>query len=271
MYFSVITIFPEMIRSYFDEGILSRACSQEIIDIKAYDLRDYARNKYKKIDDYVFGHGRGMLFQAPPLKNAILAIKKKQPNSKVVYLSPKGRKLNNKLAREFSQKESIILLSARYEGIDARIVDSLVDDEISIGDYVLTGGELPALVFIDAVSRFLTGTIQKSSVDEDSFENGLVEYSHYTEPIEFDGVVVSEVLRSGNHKLIDEFRLYSSLRNTYFNRPDLLLDYDISQLKIDSKNKLRILQKQNKNFKRFLEMIQNISKEWRDGKRNQKA
>ena len=271
MIIDLITIFPEMIRNYFSEGILSRACSQGLINIEAYDLRDYAQNKYKKIDDYVFGHGRGMLFQAPPLKNAILAMKKKQPNSRVVYLSPQGRKLNNKIAREFSQGESIILLSARYEGIDARIVESLVDEEISIGDYVLTGGELPALVFIDAVSRCLTGTIQKSSVDDESFENGLVEYAHYTEPLEFDGINVPDVLRSGNHKLINEFRLYSSLRNTYFNRPDLLLDYNIPQVEIESKNRLRILQKQNKNFKYFLKIIRNISKEWRDGRRNKKA
>jgi tRNA (guanine37-N1)-methyltransferase len=262
--FSVISIFPEAIDNYLKIGIISRAVSRGLIQVDSINLRDFADNKYRKIDDYIFGYGRGMLFSAEPLECAVKSVKEKYPDAKTVYLSPRGRVFNNRIAKEYASQDAVILIAARYEGIDERIVELYVDDEISVGDYVLTGGELPSLVFIDAVSRFIDGTIHKDSAVDESFESGLLEYGHYAPPVEFRGISVPEVLRSGNHTKTDELRFYLSLRKTYFNRPDLLRDFRFPISESKSKDPLKVLKKKNSQMKDLLLNIQKISKEWKN-------
>lgn len=270
MVFHAITIFPEALDAYLKFGILSKAAEKGAIEVKVYDLRDYAGNKYRKIDKPVYGHGRGMLFEPGPLANLLRSILKDKPQAKVVYLTPQGKKFDNVTAKELSSHEDVVLIAARYEGIDARIVEEFVDYEISVGDYVLTGGELPALTVIDAAARFAEGTVKPESVAEDSFENGLVEYEHWTEPVEFEGRTVPEMLRSGDHKAIAEFRFERSLRKTYFNRPDLLRDLPLPTAESGSTDELKRLRKQNKELDKYKLLIERISKEWRDGRRNRK-
>ncbi len=270
MVFHVITIFPGAVKAYTGFGILSKAVESGAIETKVYDLRDYAVNKYRKIDKPVFGHGKGMLFEPGPLAKAIRSIRKERPAAKVAYLTPQGRRFDNRLARELAGTGDLILIAARYEGIDARIVEEFADYEISVGDYVLTGGELPALTVIDATARFVEGTVKADSVAEESFEDGLVEYEHWTEPVDFEDRAVPEVLRSGDHKAIAGFRLERSLRKTYFNRPELLRDYPLPVAETATADELKILRKRNAQLEKYQLLIQRISKEWRDGRRNRK-
>ncbi len=268
MVINIVTIFPEMITEYLKYGIISRALKEGLLGVNIYNLRDFAINKRGQIDDGIFGHGKGMLFRPEPLYKAISEIKNKFPSSKVVYLTPQGKRFNNFMAREFSKQESIILISARYEGIDSRIEEMIVDETVSIGDYVLTGGELPALITLDAVSRFVKGSIKESSAQDESFENGLLEYSHFTEPLEFNGLIVPEALRNGNHNEMAKIRLKSSLKKTYFNRIDLLFDYKPEFNTGNTKDGLKKLKRENSQMAEFVKTIQNISKEWKDGRRN---
>jgi tRNA (guanine37-N1)-methyltransferase len=259
-----------MVKGYLDVGILSRAIAEKRIEVETHNLRDFALNRYGQIDDTIFGYGKGMLFRPEPVFQAAEKIKKDHPQSKVIFLTPQGKKLDHKKARQLSREKSLILIAARYEGMDARIVESIVDEEISIGDYVLTGGELPALVLLDTVSRFIEGAIKTESADEESFEKGLLEYDHYTKPLEYNGMKVPEVLRGGDHKKIDEFRLKSGIRKTYFNRPDLLLDYDYPADVKETRNILKIWLRKNKSLRDYLRDIENISKEWKNARRNSK-
>lgn len=270
MVFHVITIFPEAVEAYLGFGILSKAVGSGAIEAKVYDLRDYTANKYRKVDKPVFGHGKGMLFEPEPVAKAIREIKSLKPSAKVVYLTPQGAKFDNRMAKELAGYDDIVLVASRYEGVDARAVELFADYEISVGDYVLTGGELPALTVMDAAARFVEGTVKTESVEADSFEDGLVEYEHWTEPLEFEGLAVPEVLRSGDHKAIREFRFERSLRKTYFNRPDLLRDYPIPAALSESGNELKVLKKRNGELEKYKHLIQRISKEWRDGRRNRK-
>lgn len=224
MRFHIMTLFPEIFNSYMNESIMKRAVEKGIIEVNIYNIRDFSTNKHKKVDDYPFGGGAGMVMTPQPIydtyKHIIDKFDIKDP--RVVYLTPKGKVHNQNIASEMSTFEDIILLCGHYEGIDQRIIDSIVTDEISIGDYVLTGGELPALILIDSISRLIPGVLsQNESFEEESFKDDLLEYPHYTRPREFMGMEVPEVLLSGNHKKIDEWRHEKSIEITKERRPDL--------------------------------------------------
>lgn len=225
-----LTIFPEIIKSYFSVSMMEKAIEKSLIEYYVVNIRDFSTDKHKKVDDYVFGGGSGMLFMPDVVYSAIEYSKKLLPNSKVVYMSAKGRLLNKEVLREYLPVDELILLSGRYEGVDERIIDNFVDDEICIGDYVVTGGELPSLVFVDALIR-LKGLLDSESLVSESFfyEGGLLEYDHYTRPREFRGLKVPEVLLSGNHTAIQKWRHSSSLLNTYRNRPELLKNVRLSK------------------------------------------
>ncbi|PBH38255.1 tRNA (guanosine(37)-N1)-methyltransferase TrmD [Clostridioides difficile] len=224
MRFHIMTLFPEIFNSYMDESIMKRAVEKGIIEVHIYNIRDFANNKHKKVDDYPFGGGAGMVMTPQPIydtyKHIITTHNINNPS--VIYLTPKGKVYNQSMAKQMSLKEDIILLCGHYEGIDERIIDLIVTDEISIGDYVLTGGELPALIMIDSISRLIPGVLnQEESFEEESFKDNLLEYPHYTRPRDFEGLKVPEVLLSGNHKKIDEWRREESIRITKERRFDL--------------------------------------------------
>lgn len=224
MRFHIMTLFPEIFNSYMNESIMKRAVEKGIIEVNIYNIRDFSTNKHKKVDDYPFGGGAGMVMTPQPIydtyKHIIDKFDIKDP--RVVYLTPKGKVHNQNIASEMSTFEDVILLCGHYEGIDQRIIDSIVTNEISIGDYVLTGGELPALILIDSISRLIPGVLsQNESFEEESFKDDLLEYPHYTRPREFMGMEVPEVLLSGNHKKIDEWRHEESIEITKERRPDL--------------------------------------------------
>lgn len=224
MRFHIMTLFPEIFNSYMDESIMKRAVEKGIIEVHIYNIRDFSNNKHKKVDDYPFGGGAGMVMTPKPIydtyKHIITTHNINNPS--VIYLTPKGKVYNQSIAKHMSLKEDIILLCGHYEGIDERIIDLIVTDEISIGDYVLTGGELPALIMIDSISRLIPGVLnQEESFEEESFKDNLLEYPHYTRPRDFEGLKVPEVLLSGNHKKIDEWRREESIRITKERRFDL--------------------------------------------------
>lgn len=221
MIFDVMTLFPEMIENYCNFSILKRAIDNNILSVNTVNPRDYTLNKHKKVDDTPYGGGAGMVLMAQPYVDAYESIEKAE-NSITVMLSPQGEPLNDKLTDELAKFDRIILMCGHYEGFDERIREIIKPREISLGDFVLTGGELPALCLIDAVSRKIEGTLGKiESADEDSFSNGLLEYPHYTKPREYRGLQVPEVLLNGNHKDINEYRLQKSLERTKLKRPDL--------------------------------------------------
>lgn len=224
MRFHIMTLFPEIFNSYMNESIMKRAVEKEIIEVYVYNIRDYSENKHKKVDDYPFGGGAGMVMTPQPIydtyKHIVDKFNIKDP--KVVYLTPKGRVFKQEIAEGFSLAEDVILLCGHYEGIDQRIIDLIVTDEISIGDYVLTGGELPALIMVDAISRLIPGVLsQNESFEEETFKDNLLEYPHYTRPREFEGLKVPDVLLSGNHKNIEEWRKNESIKLTKERRQDL--------------------------------------------------
>lgn len=219
-----MTLFPEIFNSYMSESIMKRAVEKGIIEVNIYNIRDFSTNKHKKVDDYPFGGGAGMVMTPQPIYDTYKYIVDKFniEEPRVIYLTPKGKVHNQEIATDMSSYEDIILLCGHYEGIDQRIIDSIVTDEISIGDYVLTGGELPALILIDSISRLIPGVLnQNESFEEESFKDNLLEYPHYTRPREFMGMEVPEVLLSGNHKRIDEWRHDKSIEITKERRPDL--------------------------------------------------
>lgn len=219
MKFDVLTLFPEMFES-IKYSIIGKALEKNIIDINIINIRDFSKDKHKKVDDTPYGGGAGMVMKPDVVYDAYQSVK--DANAKVIYLSPKGKTLNQEKVKELSKEDHIILLCGHYEGIDQRVLDEIVDEEISIGDYVLTGGELPSMVLIDSVSRYIEGVITKESVEEESFSNGLLEYPQYTRPEEFLNKRVPEVLLSGHHENIKKWREEQSLRITKMNRPDLL-------------------------------------------------
>lgn len=225
MIFDVLTLFPEMIESYCKYSILKRAVENEILSVNTVNPRDYTLDKHKKVDDTPYGGGAGMVLMAQPYVDAYESLEKSE-NSITVMLSPQGEPLNDTIVNEFATYEQIVMLCGHYEGFDERIREIIKPREISIGDFVLTGGELPALCLIDAISRKIEGTLGKiESADEDSFSNGLLEYPHYTKPREYRGISVPEVLLNGNHKDINEFRYQESLKRTKLKRPDLYQRY----------------------------------------------
>ena len=248
MQFDVLTLFPEMF-NILNESIIGRAKEKGLINVNLINIRDFSKNKHKKVDDTPYGGGAGMVIQPDVVydayKSVISNIKdvmnvtnlkkiektenvEKSTRTRVIYMTPQGKKLDQKKVEELSKQEHLILLCGHYEGIDQRVLDSIVDEEISIGDYVLTGGELPAMVLIDSVSRYVEGVLKDGSTTEESFSQGLLEYPQYTRPEIFQGQQVPEVLRSGNHQMIDKWRREQSLKRTLEKRPDLLEKVDLS-------------------------------------------
>ncbi len=222
MQFDVLTLFPEMFSS-LNESIIGRAKKNKQININLVNIRDFSENKHNKVDDTPYGGGAGMVMMPDVVYRAYQSLNNKD-NAKVIYMSPQGKTLNQKKVVELSKEEHLIILCGHYEGIDQRILDKIVDEEISIGDYILTGGELPAMVLIDSVSRYVKGVLSEDSIKEESFSNGLLEYPQYTRPEVFEGMKVPEILLSGNHQRIDEWRKEQSLELTKKKRPDLLLN-----------------------------------------------
>jgi tRNA (guanine37-N1)-methyltransferase len=221
MQFDIITLFPEMFSAIKEEGIIARAINKSLISINTWQLRDFSLNKYKNVDDKPYGGGAGMVLQVKPIRDCIAEIKNSKPKTKVVYLSPQGRQLDQGLVDELIKLESLTLLCGRYEGIDERVIENDIDLEISIGDYVISGGELAAMVVIDAVSRHLPGVLGNESSLKDSYKDDLLDYPHYTRPEVIDGQTVPKVLLSGNQAKIDEWRSKESLKKTKEKRPDL--------------------------------------------------
>ena len=223
MRFDIITLFPEMFSAIKEEGVIARAIKKSIISIKEWQLRDFSENKYKNVDDKAYGGGAGMVMQVKPIRDCIKNIKEQEPDTKVIYLSPQGEPLNQNLVEKLASFESLTLLCGRYEGVDERIIENDVDFEVSIGDYVISGGELAAMVLIDSVSRRLPNVLGNKDSLNDSFVGNLLDYPHYTRPESIDGDIVPEVLLSGNQAKIDAWRLEQAKKKTKQKRPDLLL------------------------------------------------
>lgn len=223
MKFDILTLFPEMFRGPFDESVIRRGQDKGLIQIDLHQIRDYATDKHHTVDDSPYGGGAGMVMKPEPLAACLEAVRGHNPQAPVVLTSPKGIPLTHRLAVELSEKPGVIIICGRYEGIDERVRELFVDLEISIGDYVLSGGELAAMVVVDAVTRLVPGVLgSDESAATDSFSDGLLEYPQYTRPPEFQGLTVPEVLLSGNHALIAQWRRQQALQRTYAQRPDLL-------------------------------------------------
>ena len=220
MKITILTLFPEMFAP-LTSSIIGRACNEGKLEIKIVDIRDYTEDKHKKCDDYPFGGGAGMVMMAQPVGSAIEAADPDH-TARRIYLSPKGQTFKQEKVYELVSYDHIVLLCGHYEGIDQRAIDLFVDEELSIGDYVLTGGELAAMVVADAAARYVDGVLSPESLVQESFSENLLEYPHYTRPVEYRGLRVPEVLRSGNHAEIDKWRREQSLAVTKKNRPDLL-------------------------------------------------
>ena len=219
MKFDVLTLFPEMFES-LKQSVIGKALEKELIDINLVNIRDFSKNKHKKVDDTPYGGGSGMVMMPDVVYRAFQSVESEK--AKVIYMSPQGKTLDQKKVEDLAKQEHLIILCGHYEGIDQRVLDKIVDEEISIGDYVLTGGEIPAMVLIDSVSRYVKGVLNEDSVKEESFSNGLLEYPQYTRPEVFEGDKVPEILLSGNHQNIEKWRREKSFEITKKKRPDLL-------------------------------------------------
>lgn len=223
MNFLVLTIFPEMVESYFSCGMIRKAVEDGLLTAAAINIRDYAQGRHRVTDDKPYGGGCGMVMKPEPLAGAIKAAKESSPSARVINLTPQGRPFNQAVAQELKNSDGLIFVCGRYEGVDERIGHEYIDDEISIGDFVLTGGELAALVITDAVARLIPGVLGgEESAEKDSFNDGLIEHAQYTRPYAFEGHKVPDILLSGNHAGIEQWRLENSLVRTFLKRPDLL-------------------------------------------------
>lgn len=227
MKFTILTLFPEMVMSGLNESIIGRAKEKGIIDIEAVNIRDYTEDKHKKVDDYPYGGGAGMVMQAQPIYDAHKAVTADMEGTvRTVYLTPQGRTFNQDMAVELARTDNLVLLCGHYEGVDERVLEEIVTDYVSIGDFVLTGGELPAMVMVDAISRMVPGVLTNDeSGTTESFHNYLLEYPQYSRPEEWHGKKVPEVLLSGHHKNIEDWRLKESVKRTRERRPDLYEKY----------------------------------------------
>lgn len=227
MRFDIITLFPDMVKTVLGESIIGRAQKAGIIEVNAHNARDFSTDKHRKTDDTPFGGGVGMVMTCQPIYDCYLSIKEKisaESKTRVIYMSPKGRQFSHSVASELSQYDNIIILCGHYEGVDQRVIDEIVDEEISIGDYVVTGGEIPACILVDAVSRLKDGVLSSNECYEnESVASGILEYPQYTKPRVFLGREVPEVLLSGDHKKIERWRLEEAVKITKERRPDLLI------------------------------------------------
>lgn len=225
----ILSIFPEMFTGVFGNSILKKAIEKEIVNIAVTDFRQYAEGKHHVVDDYPYGGGAGMLLKAQPIFDAVAAVRAEETRPRVILMDPAGKPFNQKLAEELATEKQLIFICGHYEGYDERIRTELVTDEISIGDYILTGGELAAMTMVDSIVRLLPGALGNSeSAASDSFSTGLLEHPHYTRPADFRGLKVPEVLLNGNHAKIEEWRQMESLRRTWERRPDLLEQLELS-------------------------------------------
>ncbi|HIT70697.1 MAG TPA: tRNA (guanosine(37)-N1)-methyltransferase TrmD [Candidatus Scatovivens faecipullorum] len=236
MKFDVLTLFPEMFEP-MKQSIIGRAIEKELLEINFINIRDFSKDKHKKVDDTIYGGGAGMLIKPDVVWDAYQSVKSEK--SKVIYLSPQGKTLCQSKVEELAREKHLILLCGHYEGIDQRIIDKIVDEEISIGDYVLTGGEIPAMVLIDSVSRYIEGVINFESTSEESFSKGLLEYPQYTRPENFLGMQVPEILKSGHHENIEKWRRKEAIKTTYIKRPELLKKAKLTDEEIEYVKELR--------------------------------
>jgi tRNA (guanine37-N1)-methyltransferase len=227
----VLTLFPDILHAYLNESILKKAREKKLLDVRLYNIRDFTEDPHRSVDDYPYGGGAGMVLKPEPIFRAIDFIKQDREPRRVILLSPQGKTFNQSMAEAYSkEKKRFLFICGRYEGIDER-VKVLVDEEISIGDYVLTGGELAALVIIDAVTRLIPGTLgDEKSIEDESFSWGLLDYPHYTRPREFRGLRVPDVLLSGDHKEIELWRRKQALKKTIQMRPDLIEKIELTEL-----------------------------------------
>ena len=231
MHFYVLTLFPELIQTVVSESIIGRAQKKGLLSVTAVNIRDYSEDeRHHHVDDYPYGGGRGMLMQASPVVSCCRdVLQKTGAGTRVIYMSPQGKTFDEETARELSQEENLIFLCGHYEGIDERAIELCVTDEISIGDYVLTGGELPALVMIDSISRLVPGVLREGSASEESFSGNLLEYPQYTRPEEFMGLRVPEILLSGHHENVEKWRRKQQIKRTYERRPELLSGAELTK------------------------------------------
>ena len=230
MHIHFLTLFPEMFPGILEASIMKKAQEQGAVEFSVTDFREYTENKHKKVDDYPYGGGAGMVLQPQPLFDAVDAVTKTEKKRRVILMCPQGERFTQAKAEELSQEEELVVICGHYEGYDERIREHLVTDELSLGDFVLTGGELAAMTIADSVVRLLPDAIGKrESHEDDSFSTGLLEYPHYTRPADFRGLRVPDVLLSGNHAKIAEWRQYESLKRTYKRRPDLLETYPLTK------------------------------------------
>ena len=229
MNFHVLTLFPKMIDDALSHSIIGRARKEGKININAVDIRDFSKNKQRHVDDYPYGGGAGMVMQAQPVYDAFKSLGTKE-GTRVIFMTPQGKPFNQRIAEELSKEEELVILCGHYEGVDERVIEEIVTDEISMGDFVLTGGELAAMAVIDAVSRLKSGVLGKDeSFMDDSFSEGLLEYPQYTRPPEFMGKKVPDVLLSGHHGNVDKWRHQQMLIRTYEKRPDIFESYQIDK------------------------------------------
>lgn len=235
MNFHILTLFPEMVMDGLSTSIIGRAMSKELLTIEAVNIRDFAENKHNRVDDYTYGGGAGMLMQAGPVYGAYQSVvEKAKSKPRVIYLSPQGQTFSQTMAEEFAKEEELVFLCGHYEGIDERVLEEIVTDYVSIGDYVLTGGELPAMVMIDAISRLIPGVLHNDvSAEFESFQDNLLEYPQYTRPEEWHGKKVPEILLSGHHANVEKWRREQSVIRTAQRRPDLLEKADLTQKEKD--------------------------------------
>lgn len=230
MDYQILTIFPEIFDSFLSHGIIRRAVADEIITVSITNIRDFAKGRHQETDDRPYGGGAGMVMKPEPLTDAIRAAKSRQPSAKTILLSPQGRPFQQQTARGLARENGLIFICGRYEGVDERVCQAYVDEEISIGDYILTGGEPAVMVIIDAVTRLLPGALGcEDSAEKDSFSDSRLEHGHYTRPPVFEGKPVPEVLLSGNHAVIEAWRFEEALLRTLVRRPDLLENRTISK------------------------------------------
>ena len=226
MIFDIMTLFPELVSTVLSESVIGRAQKSGAIEINCHNIRDFSKDKHRRVDDTPYGGGKGMLMMAPPIYDChehIISSKPEGQTTRTVFMSPSGAIFNQKKAEELSKYDNLIILCGHYEGVDQRIIDEIVDEEISIGNFVLTGGEIPACIVVDAVARLVDGVLSDPECHEkESISSGLLEYPQYTRPFEFHGVQVPEILISGNHAKIDEWRQSQALAATQKKRPDLL-------------------------------------------------
>lgn len=231
MNFHILTLFPEMVMDGLSTSIIGRAMSKELLTIEAINIRDFAENKHNRVDDYTYGGGAGMLMQAGPVYGAYASVlEKTKSKPRVIYLSPQGQTFSQAMAEDFAKEEELVFLCGHYEGIDERVLEEIVTDYVSIGDYVLTGGELPAMVMIDAISRLIPGVLHNDvSAEFESFQDNLLEYPQYTRPEEWHGKKVPEILLSGHHANVEKWRREQSIIRTAERRPDLLEKAQLNQ------------------------------------------